>query len=249
MYSDFAEIYDRLMQDIPYEGWVQYLHRLFEKHDIQPRRILDIGCGTGNVTVPLAKMGYEVTGLDLSEEMLALADQKARRDGISIKWIQQDMRSIDSGPVAFDLVISMTDSLNYINSPEDLEQVFHRVKTSLGGKQGWFIFDLNSLYKIKEVFGDNAFNLLDEEIAYIWDNFYDEQSKTCHMDLTFFVREADGRYRRFSESHSETGYEIEEIRGLLKNAGFSLEAVYQEGSFEKPSDTTERVYFVAKIIE
>ncbi len=245
MYSNFALIYDRLMQDVPYTGWVRYLARLFAKHNIKPEGILDIGCGTGNVTIPLAEMGYNLTGLDMSPEMLAVAEEKARTKGLAVNWLCQDMRAMDLADLRFDLVISMTDSLNYISTAIELQHIFKKVYNLLQDG-GWFIFDLNSAYKIIEVFGNNVFTLLDDDIAYIWQNSYDEADRTCYMDLTFFVREADGRYHRFSEEHSETGYEITEVCDLLKQAGFTVQAIYEEDSLTEPAATAERIYFVAQ---
>ena len=245
MYANFATIYDRLMRDVPYSEWVQYLGRLFEKHGIVVKDILDIGCGTGNVTIPLAQMGYRLTGLDLSAEMLAVAEEKARSRGHDIRWIQQDMREADLGELQYDLIISMTDSLNYLQTGEELKQVLTRAAGFLKDK-GWLIFDLNSLYKISEVFGNNIFTCLEEDVAYVWENSYEAESRTCYMDLTFFVCEEDGRYRRFTENHHETGYPTGEIRSILGKAGFWLEAVYREGTFEEPGATAERVYFVAR---
>lgn len=245
IYSNFASVYDRLMQDVPYSEWIKYLNRLFDKHGITPKVILDIGCGTGNVTLPLAEMGYNLTGLDMSPEMLAVAESKAREKNLGIKWVQQDMTMMDLGGLHYDLVISMTDSLNYLEGSESMKQVFSLVKQVLN-PGGWFIFDLNSHYKISEVFGENTFTFQDEDISYIWDNSYDPETGTCTMDLTFFVREADGRYRRFQEQHSETGYDIEIIKDLLMRTGFSMEAVYAEDSFDAPVNTTERIYFAAK---
>lgn len=245
IYANFASVYDRLMQDVPYANWITYLDRLFDRHGIKPREVLDIGCGTGNVTLPLAELGYSLTGLDLSAEMLAAAEKKARDKGLAIRWIQQDMRAMDLGDTKFDLVISMTDSLNYLNTTEDLVKVFGLVRGLLK-PGGWFIFDLNTHYKIREVFGDNIFTLVEEDISYIWENEYDPETQTCAMDLTFFVREADGRYRRFQEQHSETGYEKEAVTDILAQSGFSAEAVYAEDSFEPPVKTTERIYFAAK---
>ncbi|HWI55573.1 MAG TPA: class I SAM-dependent methyltransferase, partial [Desulfobacteria bacterium] len=189
IYANFACVYDRLMQDVPYTQWINYLDRLFKKHDIGVREILDIGCGTGNVTLPLAELGYQLTGLDMSAEMLAVAEQKARDKGLQVKWIKQDMKEMDLGGLNYELVISMTDSLNYLNTIEDLEQVFNRVRGLLK-PGGWLIFDLNTHYKISEVFGNNTFTLVEDDITYIWDNDYDDVSQTCEMDLTFFVREA-----------------------------------------------------------
>ncbi len=245
IYANFAWVYDRLMQDVPYTQWINYLDRLFERHDIRAREILDIGCGTGNVTLPLAELGYQLTGLDMSAEMLAVSEQKAREKGLQVKWIKQDMRDMDLGGLQYELVISMTDSLNYLNHAEDLVQVFGRVRDLLKPR-GWFIFDLNTYYKISEVFGNNTFTLVEEDITYIWENDYDAVSQTCEMDLTFFVREADGRYRRFQEHHSETGYKEETVKDLLCRAGFSVEGVYAEDTFDLPKKNTERIYFVAK---
>ena len=245
-YRDFAAVYDRLMQDIPYAGWVQYLDLIFQKHGIRPQVVLDIGCGTGNVTIPLAQMGYRLIGLDMSQEMLALAEEKARNQGLKISWLQQDMRSMNLGDLRFDLVISMTDSLNYIQTTADLAKVFALVRDSLK-TGGWFIFDLNSAYKIREVFGNNVFSLIEDDIAYIWENSYDPDTRTCTMDLTFFVQEKDGRYRRFSEVHRETGFDTTEVLRLLDLAGFSVEAVYGENSVVEPVNDTERIYFITRM--
>ncbi|MHB9094209.1 MAG: class I SAM-dependent DNA methyltransferase [Eubacteriales bacterium] len=245
MYSDFALIYDRLMQDIPYAGWVKYLGRVFEKHGIKPADILDVGCGTGNVTIPLAEMGYRLTGLDMSAEMLAAAEEKARTKGLQINWIQQDMRSMDLGGLKFDLVTSMTDSLNYLQTPSDLQKVFEQIGGLLK-TGGWFAFDLNSGYKLREVFGNNVFTLLDDDIAYVWENSYYPDTHSCSMHLTFFVKEKDGRYRRFSEEHSETGFETDEVSTKLIDAGFAVKGVYRENSFKEPQRDTERIYFIAQ---
>jgi len=245
IYSGFASVYDRLMQDIPYTRWVQYLTGLFKRHGIRPVDILDIGCGTGNVTIPLAEMGYKTVGLDISPEMLSIAEEKARSRGLSVTWVRQDMKTADLGGLKFDLVISMTDSLNYLSSGNELLKVFRRVKTLLRDG-GWFVFDLNSAFKIREVFGNNVFTLLEEDITYIWQNHYRPDTGTCMMELTFFVREKDGKYRRFSEEHQETGFETEEVSRLLTKAGFKVDAVYGEDSFSRPAETTERVYFVAR---
>ena len=244
IYANFALIYDRLMQDIPYQGWVSYLGRMFGKHGINPGHILDVGCGTGNVTIPLAETGFRITGLDMSPEMLSLAEQKARAKGLSIEWLQQDMRRMEIGSSRFDMVISMTDSLNYMSGDRELGEVFRRVKQCLK-PGGWLIFDLNSKYKLSRVFGNNTFTLIEDDISYIWENSYDPETHTCIMDLTFFVREQDGRYRRFTERHRETGYTVAAVNNLLDKAGFTVAAVYAENSFDAPVETTERIYFAA----
>lgn len=245
MYANFASVYDRLMQDVPYSEWINYLQELFKTHGISPAEILDIGCGTGNVTLPLAAMGYKLTGLDLSPEMLAVAESKAREKRLDIRWIMQDMREINLGEHRYDLVISMTDSLNYIADVDELASVFHSVKNHLK-PGGWFVFDLNTLYKISEVFGSNTYTLLDDDVAYIWENEYDSVSQTCTMDITFFVKDGDGRYKRFTEQHCETGYDEQTVKELLEGSGFSVEAVYSENTFDSSNQATERAYFVAR---
>ena len=247
IYSNFASVYDRLMQDVPYTGWVNYLGSMFERHGIKPRQILDIGCGTGNVTIPLAEIGYRVTGLDMSPEMLSLAEKKAREKGLSINWILQDMKQMELGSACFDLVISMTDSLNYITTEAELSNVFHRVRALLN-PGGHLIFDLNSLYKIQSVFGNNVYTHVDDDIAYIWDNAYNPETCSCTMDIIFFIKEKDGKYRKFTEQHRETGYTVEEVKRMLNDAGFTGIHVYGEGSFEIPQEKTERIYFVAETV-
>ncbi len=244
IYANFASVYDRLMQDVPYDRWVANLEEMFRRFGICGRRVLDLGCGTGNVAVPLALKGYQVTALDLSPEMLALAEYKARTAGVKINFTCQDMRDFDvSGE--YDLVISMCDSLNYLLSTEELRQVFAKAAGVLTDG-GWLIFDLNSAAKLARVFGDNTYTLLDEDVAYIWENDYDPHERVCHMDLTFFVRRPNGLYERFAERHAERAYTVEEVRQALTGAGFRPPVILAEDSLAAPLPETERLYFVAR---
>jgi len=244
LYANFASVYDRLMQDVPYHRWVENLGRLIRRCGINGKRILDLGCGTGNVAVPLAADGYQVTALDLSPEMLALAGEKAREAGVKINFTCQDMREMDVAG-EFDLAISMCDSMNYLLAEDELRQVFaNAAKVLTAG--GWLIFDLNSAYKIKHIFGDNIFTLLDDDVAYVWENDYDPETRVCHLELTFFVRKANGLYERFAERHAERAYTVDEVRQALNAAGFRLAEVLAEDTLEPPQPDTERIYFLAR---
>jgi len=244
MYANFAYVYDRLMQDIPYHQWVDYIFCLFERYYVKPERVLDLGCGTGNVSLPLAQRGLEVVAVDLSPDMLAVADQKAYSQGLSVTFVRQDMRQLDL-PGKFDVILSMCDSLNYLTEASELALVFRRAADLLN-PGGLFIFDLNSVYKLKQVFGDNTFTLLDDDVAYIWENHYDEKNRICHMDVTFFVQGEKGQYRRFAEYHAEKGYTLAEIEEMVQGTGLEFLDAFAELTFQPPGPHTERVYYITR---
>lgn len=244
IYANFAAVYDRLMQDVPYDRWVENLEELFRRFGIAGKRVLDLGCGTGNVAIPLAKKGYQVTALDLSPEMLDLAEHKAREAGVKITFTCQDMRELDI-PGEIDLVISMCDSMNYLLTAGELQQVLAKAAGVLRDG-GWLVFDLNSAYKIERIFGDNTYTLLDEDVAYIWENDYDPPERICNMQLTFFVQKANGLYERFAEHHRERAYTVDEVHQALKAAGFRPAGVLAEDNLAPPGPETERVYFIAQ---
>ncbi|MHB8171718.1 MAG: class I SAM-dependent DNA methyltransferase [Thermincolia bacterium] len=244
MYANFAYVYDRLMQDIPYQQWVDYIFQLFQRYGVQPRRILDLGCGTGNVSLPLAQRGLEVVALDLSPDMLAVADQKAFEQGLKVTFIKQDMRQL-ALPGTFDVIISMCDSLNYITEASELAEVISRAAHLLN-PGGLFIFDLNTPYKLAEVFGDNTFTLMTDDVAYIWENDYSPETGICHMDVTFFVQEDNGLFRRFTEEHAEKGYGSEMIIDLIHKAGLEFVESFEELTFDSPGPHAERVYYITR---
>ncbi len=244
VYANFASVYDQLMTDINYEEWVDYLRRLFQYFDFKPKSILDLGCGTGNNAIPLAALGYEVTGVDLSPDMLAVAEQKARDRGLNLSLICQDMCELDI-PVQFDLVISMVDSFNYLTTVDDFNQALKSAYNVLR-EGGMLIFDLNTAYKIEEVFGDHTYSLVDEDVCYIWENQYDSDSRLCTMEVTFFVRQENGDYRRFTEIHQERGWSLEEVKKALDNNCFRLLDVFGELALEPADPRDERIFIIAK---
>lgn len=242
-YSVLAAYYDELMADVDYAGRAAYLGRVFARHGLRPGLVLDLGCGTGSLSLELSRAGMEVIGLDRSEQMLSAAAQKAGSTNGRVFFICQDMRGIDLyGTV--DAVVCALDGINHVTSPADVVRVFEGVARFLN-PGGLFVFDLNTPYKIAHVLGDNTFTYDTDDVYCVWQNSYRPRTGLCRFDLTFF--EWDGAcYRRADERFSERVYSTGHIRRMLRQAGLSLEAVYADMTLEMPTDTTERAVYVAR---
>lgn len=246
-YTDLARIYDQLMLDINYHQWVDYLIKHIENNKASGKVLLDLGCGTGSIAIPLALRGYQVVGMDISTEMLTQAEQKAREAGVDITFFQQDIEELTLD-FQVDVVIATFDTLNYITTREGLVSVFQRIHKALKD-QGLLIFDLNTPYKFQEILGENTYTYNTDELVYIWENFYDAVSQVCQMDLTFFALEPkSGRYLRFDETHLERAYEEQEVKKMLNSNGFDVLGIYGELAFSPPKENEERIFFVAKRI-
>ena len=194
MYQDFAEIYDELMNDVNYESWADYYTRLLSIYGIRGGKICECACGTGSMTLALSRKGFQMTGVDVSREMLWQAAQKARKNGIAIPFVQQDMRSLNlHKPV--DAVLATCDGVNYLLTEEDLLSFFRAAKraTRPGGA---LIFDVSTPYKLKQILCSGLMCEDREEITYLWQNTWNDHQQTVDLDLCFFIRENDGRYRR-----------------------------------------------------
>lgn len=242
-YEGFAEVYDWFMDDIDYDSWVDYIERIWSSYNKTPKLIADLGCGTGNVTERLANKGYDMIGIDISEDMLAEAREKAYENENQILYLLQDMREFELyGTV--DIIISLFDSLNYITEEEDLLKVFKLVNNYLEPK-GLFIFDLNTKYKFKNILGENTFTQIDDDAAYIWENYYDDDSEINEYYLNIFVKDNDGRYERYEEVHHEKAYEIDVIKDLINKSGLKLLNIYDAYTFDEPKETSERIFFIA----
>jgi len=241
MYNDFAQVYDRL-QDADYEAFVDYYEKIFEKYGIKPKLVLDLGCGTGNITIPMAKRGYDMIGLDLSCEMLNIARDKAKKEEVDILFLNQDMCEMELyGTV--DAIVCALDGINYLTDPDDVRQLFGLVENYLN-PGGIMIFDLNTEYKLKEVLGGNTYVYEDEEIYYVWQSEYSEETKICEFDLNFFCCQTDGSYVRFDEFQEERAYSKEEISVLVDESGLELSGSYKPFEFATVSDNDERAFFV-----
>lgn len=241
MYNDFAAVYDRL-QDADYGAFVDYYERIFRKLGKKPQLVLDLGCGTGNITIPMAKRGYDMIGLDLSCEMLNIARDKANAENLDILFLNQDMCEMELyGTV--DAIVCALDGLNYITDEEDLRQVF-RLAANYLNPGGIMIFDLNTEYKLREVLGGNTYVSDEDGIYYVWQSEYYEEEKICEFELNFFCRQPDGSYVRFDEYQAERAYSTEEIEAMATAAELDVAGVYKPFEFVTISDTDERVFFV-----
>lgn len=243
-YTSFAKVYDQFMDNVPYEEWAQYLCGVLEKHGIRDGLVLELGCGTGTMTELLSGYGYDMIGVDCSEEMLDAAMEKREESGHDILYLLQDMREFELyGTVR--AVVCVCDSLNYITEPEDLLQTFLLVNNYLD-PGGIFVFDFNTVYKYKEILGDCTIAEDREEASFIWVNEYDPEERINVYQLTLFLREADGRYRKREELHCQKAYTLEEVEDLLKKAGLEFLAAYDAFTRRPPSPRSERIYAVAR---
>ncbi len=245
MYEGFAEVYDLFMDNIPYEEWCEYLSGLLAERGIRDGLVLELGCGTGSMTGLLSARGYDMIGVDSSPEMLEIAMEKKEESGQDILYLLQDMREFELyGTVR--AVVCVCDSLNYILEEDELLQVFSLVNNYLD-PGGYFIFDLNTLYKYRELLGDTTIAENRNEGSFIWENYFDEEEKINFYELTLFIPEGEnGLFRRYEEEHYQRAYELDTVLALLQRAGLQVEAVYEAFTREAPGDESERVYVIAR---
>lgn len=271
-YTSFAAVYDTFMDNIPYEEWKDYLVSLLNEYGVADGLVLELGCGTGNMTRLLGAAGYDMIAVDNSEEMLMIARTKAMDDRTDILYLLQDMRAFELyGTVR--AVVSICDSMNYITEPEDLVEVFRLVNNYLD-PGGIFIFDMNTLYKYKEVLGDRTIAENREDCSFIWDNYFYDQEYINEYELSIFIRDTacggaqwdvDGEpdafeaaeddacdfgqgepFLRFTETHYQRAYTLEEVRELLTRAGMEFVAAYDAFSKAPVKPDSERMYIIAR---
>ena len=242
-YGAVAEIYDRLNAEIDYEAWADFVEKQFDRYlPTRPSLLLDLACGTGSMTVALSDRGYDMIGVDGSEEMLSVAYE--RRGARSILYLLQDMRRFELyGTVG--AVTCCLDSLNYLVEDGDLEECFATVHNYLE-PDGLFLFDMNTPYKFEKIYGDNAYILESEDSYCGWQNEYDRDTGLCRFFLSVFRQGEEGTYFREDEEQCERCYSMEEIRRALRNTGFELLSVSADYHFSEVGEKTERWYFAAR---
>jgi predicted TPR repeat methyltransferase len=242
-YSGFASVYDLFMDNVPYDEWADYVQKLLKKFNIEEGLLLELGCGTGSMTRQLADRGFDMIGIDNSEEMLSIARDKSS-EGYNILYLCQDMREFDLyGTVA--AVVSVCDSMNYILTEEELLQVFRLVNNYLD-PGGLFIFDLDTQYMYEEVLGDQTIAENREEGSFIWENSYYEEEQMNEVTLSIFVPETEDLYRRYEEIHYRRAYSLEKVKQLIEEAGMEFVTVYDMLTERKPQADSERVYIIAR---
>ncbi|WP_108669580.1 class I SAM-dependent DNA methyltransferase [Peribacillus acanthi] len=244
-YHRFANIYDELMKDVPYDLWVERFMEQTQKLQNVCENVLDIGCGTGELAIRFAQNGFNVTGVDLSEEMLMVASEKATHNGVSIPFYQQDMKELE-GLGEFDAAVIFCDSLNYLRNEADVKSTFSRVCEHLKS-DGLFMFDVHSIYKMEHLFHNQTYAIVDDDVSYIWNCFEGEHPYSVEHELTFFIRHEDhDLYQRFDELHTQRTFEVESYKEWLNEAGFDLVDVLSDLENLPLNESTERVLFIAK---
>lgn len=242
-----SEVYDKLNSDVSEKEFAQFCEDCFSKFaSVEVKHVCEIACGTGSVAIELEKRGYKVTASDLSEQMLAIADNKAFDNGCrNVIFTKQDMRSFTASNKA-GAVICFLDSVNCLLKPKDVKSCFESAYNILVDG-GVFIFDINSKYKFENVYADNAYILEDEGVLCAWQNFYDEDKKICDFYLSFFMENEDGLYERHEETNSERMYTVKNITSYLNSAGFDEVKTFSDFVFNTADENKdERIFFVAK---
>ncbi|WP_299738550.1 class I SAM-dependent methyltransferase [Rossellomorea sp. y25] len=244
-YERFAYMYDYLMQDVPYDGWLEFVDKQAKAHSIQGKSVLDIACGTGELSLRLVRDGYDVTGVDLSQDMLMVAQEKALEMNVKLNLFQQDMSKLDSLG-EYDLITIFCDSLNYLEDELDVENTFKSVFAHL--KQGGlFLFDVHSIFKMTQIFINKTYTLTDDQVSYIWDCFPGEVPNSVEHELTFFVKDEEtNQYERVEELHKQRTYPILTLKEWLKDAGFEVLEISADFTGEAPTDHSERIFFTCK---
>lgn len=258
-YTGFAKVYETFMDNIPYDVWTEYLTGLLAEYGVAKGSLLcELGCGTGSMTRRLAEAGFDMIGIDLSEEMLDIARYDHPECEQDILYLNQDMREFELyGTVA--AVVSLCDSMNYLTSEEDLLQVFKLVNNYLD-PGGYFIFDMKTEYHYETLMGNRTIVDNREDCSLIWENFYDKEKQLNQYDITIYSKaefedeeeeeeeeeDMPPLFERMEESHVQRAYSVEKIKKLLKQAGLEFVAVYGECTKSAPKPDDGRIYFVAR---
>lgn len=245
-YEALARVYDRLITPEERDQWMQDIPRRLREAGLKPpMTVLDLACGTGLMALRLARMGFKVTGVDLSEEMLEQAAENARAQGLFVPFVRQDMREVAlHRPV--DAVLCSCDGFNYLTESADVDAAMAAVHRALK-KGGYFLFDVSTREKLSAM-GSQFFGEEEDEVAYLWENRYDGDTCCLAMDITFFIREDAGRdlFRRQREIHIQRGHSPEELTAALERAGFDVIAVEEAFTRHAPGPDCPRIQIAAR---
>lgn len=241
-YHELAKSYDRLTNDVDYEATVEFYMQILEREGLKPRTVVDLACGTGSVTEILARKGYEVTGVDMSEEMLTEAMSKVMDMENPPRFVCQRLQELKL-PRAVDLAVCALDSLDYITNPDDCAEAIRRTWKALN-PGGVFIFDVNTPEKLRAMDGQ-VFLDEDDDVYCVWRGEFDQESNICSYGMDLFQRRGEVWHRSFEE-HREYAYSAEQLKGYLKAAGFTRIEVYADRLFEAPREGEQRIYIKAR---
>lgn len=248
-YTSISSVYDRLNADFEYEAYADYIAKQIRTHEKAPSElVLDLACGTGKMTFLLRDRGYDMTGVDISEDMLSIArDICYDKEIDNILWLCQPMQDFELyGTV--DACACTLDSLNYLTKYDELKKCFSLVHNYLI-PDGVFVFDINTPYRFKNIYGENDYVLECDGALVAWQNHYNEKSKICKFFLSVFEENEDGTYSRSDEVQSERAYSKKQIISALENAGFELISIYGDFDGKEACDTDEKWYITARNIK
>lgn len=238
-YAEFASVYDELMTEIPYDTYAELIE--LAAGGVMGKKILDIGCGTGLLSVKLAKMGGDVTGVDLSPTMLSVASDRAYALSAPITFIEQSMQQLE-GFSGFDVAVIAIDSLNYVIERDEVVQTLRNAYNSLVAG-GVLLFDVHSTFKTDIIFMEGPFTFDNERISYIWETEEGDEPHSVYSELAFFIRNKDGLYKRFDEVHYQRTFSVHEYVDMLSDVGFSVERIFADWEDEPPHAESERIFF------
>lgn len=241
-YETFARVYDSIMDDSLYDLWTDFSLRHLPKK--KNAKLLELACGTGIQSIRFKQAGFDVTGLDLSQDMLDLAEKRAKSAKVNIPFVQGNMLDLSSVGT-FDYVTCYSDSICYMDDEVDVGDVFVQVYEHLN-EGGTFIFDVHSTYQTDEVFPGYSYHENAEDFAMVWDTYEDEAPHSVVHELTFFIQDEDGRFTRFDEVHEERTYDLLTYDILLEQAGFKNVKVYADFEDKEPTETSARWFFVCE---
>ncbi|MFW3652754.1 class I SAM-dependent DNA methyltransferase [Vagococcus fluvialis] len=240
-YETFAKIYDEVMDENLYLDWLDFTCRHLHK---KQQNLLELACGTGILSVELANLGFNVTGLDLSEEMIELAQKRTSSDDQGLSFVAGNMLSL-TDKNKYDAVTCYSDSLCYMKNESEVAQVFAGVYESLKEK-GTFLFDVHSTYKIEEGFAEYSYHYQTDDFAFLWESYPGDEEYSIEHFLTFFVSDKQGKFERFDELHEERTYDLTTYKNLLKQAGFTSVDVFADFEDHQPDEESKRWFFVCK---
>ncbi|MBR2988595.1 MAG: class I SAM-dependent methyltransferase [Clostridia bacterium] len=236
MYEKLADYYDIFMYDVPYDEWCEYLTKYLPKNGVG----MDIGCGTGAFTIRLVKNGYDVTGVDISPQMLRIAQNNAKKERLAVNFALSGAENFTTHH-ALDFITANCDVVNYLKNPR---KFFARAYQKLNDN-GVFIFDISSAFKLKNVLGNQVYTENRNEVTYIWENFYDEKRRKVDMKLTFFAPNGNGLYEKSEDEQTQFIHETNDLLGLLTAVGFKKVEVFGFLSQNQPKASEERIHFIA----
>ena len=241
-YKELAVSYDRLTNDVDYAAVVDFYQKILDREGVKPRTCVDLACGTGSVSVLLAEKGLDVIGVDMSEDMLTVAFDKASDMENPPRFVCQKLQELRL-PKGVDLAVCALDSLDYVTDPADCQEAVRRVYKALN-PGGIFIFDVNTLEKLRAMDGQVWLDE-DDDVFCVWRGEFDEETNICSYGMDLFQRQGDVWHRSFEE-HREYAYSREQLTVYLKNAGFTHIEVYADRIFEAPREGEQRIYFKAR---